>query len=565
MATPEKKSEEEAKEKCAICLEEMIPGSGKAIIIAGCGHMFHLECERKNVGHGRGDCPLCRNLPSARQIVSGKAPAVAQFRRRQPPQPVERMPEDEPISVFAQPQAVAADDARELKIEAKPESATVPVEKEVDLTVLLHIAAPPGVPRRAGQGVDLVILVDQSESMNGERKMETVKSTLKFVIDKLIPSDRLAVIPFDDMPRVDRGLRSVTPEAQTELKRWVDDLIPRGGTQIQDAVSAAYQMMRERRHKNNFAAVLLLTDGVTTVPAMRGRQLRPADDDPALYTFGFGTDHDADALARMATERRGMFRYVESADNVGEAVGNCLGGLLSTFAQGIHINVITTTPEIALMGFTGTAYHNESDAREGHVDIPDITCGERKDILVELRLPVSPSADPGYKVLLVRADYCDETGAPRHAHAECCVVRGAEVVPPDLYVRAQRNRIAVAEALAEAARLADAGDVDGALRVMEAAAAKIRAAPSAETADQKLFAELADAAGAVRTRQVYFDGGGRSAVRQRMMTHAYQRASAANDDLYSTASQCSMSVAGATATSRKRARKEEEEDDDDVV
>ena len=58
---------------CAICLDQL-RAAGKAIFETPCGHKFHVECERRNVGHAHGTCPLCRHPIAADQRPSAIAP-----------------------------------------------------------------------------------------------------------------------------------------------------------------------------------------------------------------------------------------------------------------------------------------------------------------------------------------------------------------------------------------------------------------------------------------------------------------------------------------------------------
>ena len=45
-------------------------------------------------------------------------------------------------------------------------------------------------------GIDLVIVIDNSGSMSGE-KIELVKQTLKFIVDIMKPNDRMCLISFE--------------------------------------------------------------------------------------------------------------------------------------------------------------------------------------------------------------------------------------------------------------------------------------------------------------------------------------------------------------------------------
>lgn len=52
-----------------------------------------------------------------------------------------------------------------------------------------------------------------------------------------------------------------------------------------------------------------------------------------VFTFGYGSEHDADLLHAVADAGNGLFYYIENQDNIPDSFCDCLGGLLSVAAQ----------------------------------------------------------------------------------------------------------------------------------------------------------------------------------------------------------------------------------------
>ena len=44
-----------------------------------------------------------------------------------------------------------------------------------------------------------------------------------------------------------------------------------------------------------------------------------------LYTFGFGADHDASLLKKIADHGQGMYYYIDSTQAIAESYADCLG------------------------------------------------------------------------------------------------------------------------------------------------------------------------------------------------------------------------------------------------
>ena len=52
-----------------------------------------------------------------------------------------------------------------------------------------------------------------------------------------------------------------------------------------------------------------------------------------VFTFGYGSEHDADSLHAIADAGNGLFYYIDNSDSIPESFCDCLGGLLSVAAQ----------------------------------------------------------------------------------------------------------------------------------------------------------------------------------------------------------------------------------------
>eukprot|EP00494_Astrolonche_serrata_P000910 UN00916 len=67
-----------------------------------------------------------------------------------------------------------------------------------------------------------------------------------------------------------------------------------------------------------------------------------------LHTFGYGSDHNNSLLKTLAENFEGMYHFVETEQHIKEGFASCLGGLLSTVAQEIQLD-IKFNPEVTNM------------------------------------------------------------------------------------------------------------------------------------------------------------------------------------------------------------------------
>lgn len=57
------------------------------------------------------------------------------------------------------------------------------------------------------------------------------------------------------------------------------------------------------------------------------------DRQACVFTFGYGSEHDADLLHALAEAGNGLFYYIDSSESIPDSFCDCLGGLLSVAAQ----------------------------------------------------------------------------------------------------------------------------------------------------------------------------------------------------------------------------------------
>jgi Ca-activated chloride channel family protein len=132
--------------------------------------------------------------------------------------------------------------------------------------------------KRKHEDLDMVLLVDRSSSMRGQ-KIEVSKSAALATLDLLDPEHRLAVVAFDAQPH------DVVPLMTVGDKREAENLISRmtssGQTNIYNALLRAQALLAESKAKTKH--IILLSDGLTSPPPGQGaRTARRGDVDERI-------------------------------------------------------------------------------------------------------------------------------------------------------------------------------------------------------------------------------------------------------------------------------------------
>ena len=157
-----------------------------------------------------------------------------------------------------------------------------------------------------GQYVDLILVLDTSASMAGDKFAAAQAAARTFVSLFDPPRDRLSLISFSEVATLVVPLGSST----TRLRAGIDGLALAPGTRIDRALEAARAELRStRRRAANKPVVVLLSDGSQsgeTAPLLAAAD-RVLADGVTVHTIGLGPDADRAMLERIAS--RGGFRY----------------------------------------------------------------------------------------------------------------------------------------------------------------------------------------------------------------------------------------------------------------
>ncbi|MGD9093320.1 MAG: VWA domain-containing protein [Anaerolineales bacterium] len=165
--------------------------------------------------------------------------------------------------------------------------------------------------REVKKPVDLVVVLDTSGSMEGD-KISSARGSLVQFIDLLDDRDRLKVVIFNTELLTLSELSPVG-DKRDEIKTRVSGIVERGGTRLYDATLDAYQDMQEEGDPKHIRAVVVLSDGMDTDSEFRLQELmnkfgagsEEGGKSIKVFTIAFGGDADADILQQIAESTGG--------------------------------------------------------------------------------------------------------------------------------------------------------------------------------------------------------------------------------------------------------------------
>lgn len=201
---------------------------------------------------------------------------------------------------------------------------------------LLLVQPPLRVDADAVQPKDIILVIDQSGSMQGE-KWTQAQAAARYVLENLNPEDRFNVVVFST------GVRTYASELQgadnaSDAAAWIDSLYAEGDTDINAGLLTALDMVQERP-----ATILFLTDGVPTegvteVDLILANAAEAAKPNARIFSFGVGDDVNTLLLDAMVRDFKGAGTYVRPSMRIDEAMASLYNKISAPVLSDITID-----------------------------------------------------------------------------------------------------------------------------------------------------------------------------------------------------------------------------------
>lgn len=356
----------------------------------------------------------------------------------------------------------------QLAIINQPEA---PLE-ETELKVLLQLTGFGDNEDRSP--VDIVMVLDISDSMNEENRIGKLKIAMRFLIQKLSPIDRLSVVTFSkESTRLFR-LRQMTHDSQLEIIEVVNGLRAHGSTNMFAGLTMGVKVLKDRRYiRGRLGAVILMSDGDQT--RRFGDARRVPVDNFAVHTFGFGSDAKPKVLKEIAEKSNGgTFSNVPNVDDLTKAFSQCLGGLLTVVVKDLNLTVTQFKDESTIKDVSAGNYPKTANDTSVTVSFGELYNSEVRLVMAYVSLPkVDEEKNPD--VLEVAYKFSSGKGKQFEAPPVTAIVSRKENATvkeiPKLIL--EENRLMALNSVKEAMVTADRGELERAKNIVDEAKNKL--------------------------------------------------------------------------------------------
>jgi Ca-activated chloride channel family protein len=337
--------------------------------------------------------------------------------------------------------------------------------------------------------LSIVFTIDASGSMSGP-PIEHVIQSIDRIVALLEPTDRVAVVAFSDGASEIVPLVHASAEQRKLISARVHRLAANGATHMESGLRRAAALLPPRElHERQ--VILLLSDGAPNRGqhspdelATLAKSLRPHI---ALSTLGFGPHHHEDLLTKISAAGAGRYHFIADPVMCAVEFAQAIGAQGDVVAEAIDL-VLTPAPGVEVVRFLGSPEVRFS-ASSVKLTVGDLLDGGTH--LTVADLSVHPQREPGlWEILSARSSY------RRAGERDCLQIEKTLRIPVGYgekgiahEVRAQVLRARADEARAEARKLADRNQFEGAAAVLRKLIREIETQPGFTPNDGSPLAE----------------------------------------------------------------------------
>ncbi|GMJ03871.1 embryo sac development arrest 40 [Hibiscus trionum] len=512
--------------RCRICSQSVKTGQGTAIFTAECSHSFHFPCIAARIKKQQLlNCPVCstawKELPllSIEEKQPGKTSLknihtnTKSFRVYNDDEPLASPVSLSQFNPIPESEETENDDVEEefrgfsatprigkeigfhpgnVEVRLLQEAATVAVGRSYEsYVVAMKVHAPTATRRVKRAPIDLVTVLDISGS--GVR-LQIVKRAMRLLFSLLNETDRLSIVVYSSGSKRLLPLKRMGSDGRRFARRIVDALASNGqGTTVNDALKKAAKVLEDRREKRR-GSILIFSDGQDK-PSQRNSTTnhnfpvvsttRLQQSDIHVHSIGFGACSQApndDAFCKIFNGLLGAV-VQDVRLQLGFVSGSAPADISSVYS-------LTTRP-----AFVGSY----------SVRVGDLHSGEERELLVELKVPVSSSGS--HRVMSVRSSHRDPfTQEVVHSRDQRLLIpRPPQSVRSSCHaIERLRNLHISTRAVAESRRLTERNHLSGAHHLLTSARALLMqsGSGSAEEFIRRLETELGELNGRRRRERV---------------------------------------------------------------
>ena len=248
---------------------------------------------------------------------------------------------------------------------------------------------------------NLVFLLDVSGSMNQANKLPLLKSSLKILIEKLRPKDRVAIVVYAGAAGV--VLPSTSCDNKETIINAFEKLRAGGSTAGGEGIRLAYEIAKQNFIDEGNNRIILATDGDFNIgessnAAMERLIEKKRKEGVFLTVLGFGMGNYKDSkMEKLSNAGNGNYAYIDNILEAKKTLGKEFFGTIFTIAKDVKIQIEFNPNKVKayrLIGYENRML-NAEDFNNDKKDAGEIGAGHTVTALYEIIPYSSKEVVPG--------------------------------------------------------------------------------------------------------------------------------------------------------------------------
>ena len=194
---------------------------------------------------------------------------------------------------------------------------------------------------------NLVVVVDESDSMAGDGKISMVRSGLMLLLDEMDDNDQLAIVTYSNDAEIHMGFKPTTDDFKPYIADKIDAIGTNGSTNLYAGMVMGYELAEN--HKEAHAAddalyrVMLLSDGVVTAginstETIVAKSAEYNQKGIGITTIGVGADFNQELMYELANQGGGNFYFIQDAAKLMDVFIHEIEYLMTPVAENLKIS-----------------------------------------------------------------------------------------------------------------------------------------------------------------------------------------------------------------------------------
>ncbi len=188
---------------------------------------------------------------------------------------------------------------------------------------------------------DITFVLDISGSMAGE-KMRQAKRALLYCINNLNKKDGFDIVRFStEAYSLFGDIVTATESNIKKAEKFIEDLKPVGGTNIEEALSIA---LKEKGNSNRSHLIIFMTDGKPTIGETVDEKLikkieNSNKENKRIFTFGIGNEINTHLLDKITELTKATRTYISPNEDIEIKISNFYDKVQSPVLSNLNLSI----------------------------------------------------------------------------------------------------------------------------------------------------------------------------------------------------------------------------------